>query len=128
MASIKKLEHSKLIIEKELSIYLKNLFFEPKLARIHIVLRDEIHLFIRYNNHDEYAYSVFFSKVELDRCRFDNYDDRWNISTKPHHFHPRHNKIGVSSPMNGNPENDIPLICKLIKSGELLSADLRFTK
>ncbi len=127
MSSIKKLERSKLIIEEELSIHLRKIHFEPKLARIHIILRNEINLFIRYNNHDEYSYSVLFSKVELDRCRFDNYDDRWNISTKPHHFHSRFNKIGVSSPMNGNPENDIPLICELIKSGELLSVDLRFS-
>ena len=53
MLSIKKLEHTKLIIERELSIYLKNLYFEPKLARIHIILRDETQLFIRYNNHNE---------------------------------------------------------------------------
>lgn len=110
MSGIKKLERSKFIIEKELSVYLNNLHFEPKLARIQIILRDEIILFIRYNNHDEYAYSVYFSKIELDRCTFDNYDDRWNTSTKPHHFHPRHTKIGVSSPMNGNPEKDILLI------------------
>lgn len=32
MSSIKKLERSKLIIEKELSISIKNLYFEPKLA------------------------------------------------------------------------------------------------
>jgi len=127
MSSIRKLERSRLIIEGKLSIHLKKIHFEPKLARIHIILRNEISLFIRYNNHDDYAYSVLFSKVELDRCRFDNYDDRWNISTKPHHFHPRYNKLGFSSPMNGNPENDIPLICEFIKSGELLSTDLRFS-
>lgn len=91
MSSIKKLERSKLIIEKELSIYIKNLYFEPKLARILVILRDEIHLFIQYNNHNEYAYSIIFSKIDIDRSRFDNYDDRWNVSTKPHHFHPRHN-------------------------------------
>jgi len=53
MSSIKKLERSKLIIEEGLSIYLKKIHFEPKLARIHIILRNEISLFIRYNNHDE---------------------------------------------------------------------------
>lgn len=126
MSSIKKLERSKLIIEKELSIYIKNLYFEPKLARILVILRDEIHLFIQYNNHNEYAYSIIFSKIDIDRSRFDNYDDRWNVSTKPHHFHPRHNKLGFLSPMNGNPEHDIPLFCKFVKSGKLFSPDFQF--
>ena len=126
MSSIKKLEHTKLIIEKELSIYLKNLYFEPKLARIHIILRDETQLFIQYNNHNEYAYSIIFSKIELDRVRFDNYDDRWNVSTKPHHFHSRYNKVGLFSSMNGNPERDISLFCKYVKSGELLNPELQF--
>lgn len=126
MSSIKKLKRSKLIIEKELSIYLKNLYFEPKLARIHIILRDETKLFIQYNNHNEYAYSILFSKIELDRVRFDNYDDRWNVSTKPHHFHPRYNKVGFYSLMNGNPEHDISLFCKYVKSGELLNPELQF--
>lgn len=33
----------------------------------------------------KYSYTIIFSKFELDRCRFDNYDDRWEVSTKPHH-------------------------------------------
>ena len=34
------------------------------------------------------------SKLELDRVRFDNYDDQWNVLTRPHHYHPRHIKAG----------------------------------
>ena len=47
MSGIIKLEHSKLILEKELSYSLKNLYFEPKLARIRIELRDGILLYIQ---------------------------------------------------------------------------------
>ncbi|MHA1489931.1 MAG: hypothetical protein ACTSRI_09765 [Promethearchaeota archaeon] len=40
MLSLIKLKESKPILEKELSIYIKNLNFEPKLARIRMTLRD----------------------------------------------------------------------------------------
>jgi len=126
MSSIKKLEESKSILEKELSIYIKNLNFEPKLARISLILRDDMNLYIRYNNHDEYSHVIIFSKLELDRVRFDNYDDRWNISTRPHHYHPRYLREGFSSPMNGNHEHDIPIFCNLIKSGHLRSSNFMF--
>jgi len=76
MSSLEKLAKAKSILEKELSIQVKNLNFEPKLARIHIILRDNIQTFVRYNNYDEYSYNIIFSKKELDRCRFDNYDDK----------------------------------------------------
>lgn len=128
MSGIIKLERSKLILEKELSYSLKNLYFEPKLARYRIELRDGILLYIQYNNYDEYSYSIIFSKILLDRCRFDNYDDRWNVSTRPNHFHPRYDKSGYASLMTGDPDNDIKIICDLIKSGKLLSSNHRFIK
>jgi hypothetical protein len=77
-----------------------------------MILRDETHLFILYNNHNEYTYPIFFSKIELDRTRFDSYDDGWKVFTKPHHFHSRYDKIEFFSPMNGNLEHDISLFCK----------------
>jgi len=126
MSSLEKLAKAKSILEKELSIQVKNLNFEPKLARIHIILRDNIQTFVRYNNYDEYSYNIIFSKKELDRCRFDNYDDKWEVKSKPHHFHPRSEKEGFSSPMIGDPEIDIPNLCKLIKSGTLLNKEYRF--
>ncbi len=68
MSSIKKLNRAKSILQECLSILLKTLNFEPKLARIHVILRDNVQLFIRYNNYNEYNYSIIFSKIELDRC------------------------------------------------------------
>jgi len=126
MSSLTKLMESKPILEKELSIYIKNLDFEPKLARIKITLRDGALLYVRYNNYNEYSYAIIYSKLELDRVRFDNYDDQWNVVTRPHHYHPRQCKNGFISPMNGNHKHDIPEFCNLIKSGKLISADFRF--
>lgn len=126
MLGILKLQQAKIIIEQFFSAYLNNLSFEPKLARIFIQLRDGIQFYIRYNNFDQYSYSIIFSKDELDRCRFDNYDDRWKVTTRPNHFHPRYNRFGFSSPMIGDPEKDIPMLCELIISGKLLPKNIRF--
>ncbi len=121
MSSLEKLEKALLILEKKLSISVKLISFEPKLARIHITLRDNTQIFIRYNNHDEYSFTFLFSKEELDRCRFDNYDDRWDISTRSHHFHPRNKKVVIPSKMNGNPDDDMPYFCSLINSGKIMT-------
>ncbi len=64
-------------------------------------------------------YRNIFSKIEFDRCRFDNYDDLWNIPSRPNHFHPRFKKEVISSEMIGKPDKDIPVLCILLKSGKL---------
>ena len=123
---IAKLEQSKLILEKNLSPYIESLVFEPKLARITIYLRNNVIIYIQFNDFGEYGYSIIFSKILLDRCRFDNYDDKWVVSTRPNHFHPRSNKNGYSSPMKGTPNHDMPILCELIKSGKFYSPEFRF--
>lgn len=64
-------------------------------------------------------------EIELDRVRFDNYDDKWNISTKPHHSHPCYNKMGYFNPMNGNLEHVISLFCKPIWCATLLRTTIK---
>ena len=71
-------------------------------------------LYIRYNDHGEYSYHVNFSTDPLDRLRFDNYDDHWPVSTRPHHFHSRNEKNARESPMNGEPDHDMPLLIKYL--------------
>ena len=123
MSSLKKLDKARLLLHQCLSIHLITLNFEPKLARIHAILRDNVQLFIRYNNYEEYSYSIVFSKTALDRCRYDNYDDRWEVPTRPHHFHPRKKLGAIQSKMRGNPEEDIPRLCELIISGKIYEID-----
>jgi len=119
MSSLQKLDKARMLLPQYLSIHLISLNFEPKLARIHAILRDNVQIYIRYNNYGEYSYTIIFSKTSLDRCRFDNYDDRWEVSTRPHHFHPRKKKNAIQSNMTGNPEEDIPYLCDLILSSKL---------
>ena len=126
MSGLSKLERAQILLHHGLSMMITNLAFEPRLARIKVTFRDGTVLFIRYNNHNEYSYSVIFSHLKYDRCRFDNYDDTWEVATRPHHFHPRMNKQGSPSPMNGDPDMDIPLLCDLLKKGKLLHHDCRF--
>ena len=128
MSGIIKLERAKTLLEKNFAKQISNLNFKPKLATISLSLRDGTQIYIRYNNHNQYSYSIIFSAIDLDRCRFDNYDDKWDVSTRPNHFHPRFNKIGFSSPMNGKPDNDLQLLYELIITKKLISKDFRFKK
>jgi hypothetical protein len=126
VSGLEKLRQALTILEKELESILMQLAFEPRLARVHVKLRDGTVLYIRYNNHGEYSYSVIFSSLKYDRCRFDNYDDTWNVSTRPNHFHPRMEKDGVKCPMVGDPTHDIPLLCNLLRKSKLEDQNFRF--
>ena len=46
-------------------------------------------LYIRYNDYNEYSYQLIYSQDYLDRIRYDNFDDRWEVKSKPHYFHPQ---------------------------------------
>jgi len=72
-------------------------------------------LYIQYNDFNEYSYHIQFTQKPNDFIRYDNYDDRWNVKTKPHHLHQRWKKEAITSPMQGKPEMDIPILIKIIK-------------
>ena len=78
-------------------------------------------LYIRYNKFDEYAYHLLLTKRKNDYIRFDNFDDIWPVSTKPHHFHSRFSKSVTESPMTGKPKEDMPKLIQILKS-ELFQA------
>ena len=46
--------------------------------------------------------------------RFDNYDNVWDVPTRPHHFHIRGMESVIERPMIGIPEKDIPNLFKSI--------------
>jgi len=75
-------------------------------------------LYIRFNDFQEYSYQLMYSQQPNDRLRFDNFDDRWPVRTRPHHFHPRHGGDAIESPMTGIPEQDIPILIQMIFPGE----------
>lgn len=61
---------------------------------------------------------MMFSKKKVDRFRYDNYDDKWIVNTRPHHFHPRGQIDAIESPMIGNPIIDIPLLVNFIEKNK----------
>jgi len=84
---------------------------------LRVIFHNEIYLFIRYNDYGEYSYSIIFSPNPDDQMRFDNYDDIWNVKSRPHHFHVRGMQSVIDSSMNGDPNHDIPiLINKILES------------
>ena len=72
-------------------------------------------LFIRYNEFGEYGYQLIFSKKKDDYIRFDNFDDRWPVKTRPHHYHTRFKASVIESPMKGIPTMDMPELIKIFK-------------
>ena len=124
MKANEKLLVAKELLELNLSEKLSQISIDLTYKQLHIILIDGIHLYIVYNDHGKYSYSIIFSKLDLDRCRFDKYDDHWKVSSHPHHFHPRKTKEAIESPMKGFPEQDMIKLVELLNSGKLKSVKL----
>lgn len=126
MDAISKIKNSKDILEEKIGDLILSLETKIEDFRIDLLLRNGHQVCIQFNNYNQYSYSIIFSKLLLDRCRFDNYDDHWEITTKPHHFHPRYLKEGKKSPMIGDPIKDIHLLGELLISEKLYIPEFRF--
>ena len=96
------------------------------LSRIKIDLSDGASLYVQYNHCNEYSYSIIFSLSSLDRVRFDNYDEKWDLTTNPNHFHPWGEEKAIASPMSGDPMVDMKILVDLINDGKLRSLDPKF--
>ncbi|MHA1647977.1 MAG: hypothetical protein ACTSVL_10425 [Promethearchaeota archaeon] len=60
--------------------------------------------------------NITYSLLDQDLCRFDNYDQQWDVSSRPHHFHPRKIYEARESPMSGNPLEDMEELCLFLRS------------
>ncbi len=119
MSAISKLSEAKSILEQLFDKEINSISLSYDSRKLHIVLKDGIEIYIIYNDQGQYGYNILFSTLDLDRCRFDNYDDKWDVDSRPHHFHPRKKEEAESSKMTGEPKQDIPYLFKMLKSGEL---------
>ena len=124
MSGYEKLVRTREILLDLLKDLIQAMNFEPELARIKIIFRDGVTLFIRYNNYNEYSYSIIYSPGKFDRVRFDNYDDRWEVPTRPHHAPLRGVREGIESAMIGDPEKDLPILATLIRKQKLWDKSL----
>ncbi len=109
------------IINRELRGLISEIDLDEDTGRLKIKLKSGITVFIRYNNYNQYSYVVLFSSQTLDRIRFDNFDDKWEVTSKPNHTHPRYQEGATSSPFSGAPSKDIMNSCNLLRSGDIYS-------
>lgn len=112
MDSRRTLEFARKIIIDDYNKYIKDIILDKDRPVLKIVFHKEIYLYLRYNDYEEYSYSIIFSPNPDDQLRFDNYDNIWDVKTRPHHFHIRGLKKVIESPMIGEPKHDIPIILK----------------
>jgi len=115
MDSRKILEIAYNLVIQNYSKLIREIILDKERPILKIIFNFEVVLYIRYNDFGEYSYSVIFTPNPDDQMRFDNYDDRWDVSTRPHNFHIRGLESSIESPMLGEPNHDIPILLKMIQ-------------
>ena len=126
MTWLVKLQQSFSFIQSNRQKDLQSIDLYPDSGTIKCDLKDGSVLYVRYNRYNQYSYNLIFSSIKYDRARFDNFDDKWNVSTSPHHFHPRYDKSAIESSMNGNPDHDLPLLMDYIRKQLLFDSKIKY--
>ena len=114
MIAIEKLRIAREILLQSFRTYINEVFLSEEHFTLKIIFQKGEQLFIRYNDYQEYSYQFVFSSQIGDFLRYDNFDDRWNVKTRPHHLH-GFDKVVVESKMNGDPHHDMPLLIKSVE-------------
>ncbi|TXT59552.1 MAG: hypothetical protein BAJALOKI3v1_1050002 [Promethearchaeota archaeon] len=112
------LRKARVLIVDLLSDEIRSDKLSENLSQLKVLLKSGIIIYISYNEYGEYGYQINYSPEKNDFSRFDNFDDRWNVSTKPHHFHKGNAEV-IASPMSGEPNHDIPILVKFVKEGTI---------
>lgn len=102
------------LIGSELTHFIKSMDLIDEHFMLKIIFNQGSQLYIRYNEYNEYSYQFFYSQQQNEYIRYDNFDDRWDVKTRPHHFHNRDKKI-ENSFMIGDPNHDIPILISKIQ-------------
>ena len=87
---------------------------DEDLIRCKFILKENIKIYINFNNYNEYSYAIYFSPDPMDRIIIDNYDEKWNVETSPHHLHNRFEREGKRSDFTGDPLSDIAKLIELL--------------
>ncbi len=112
MTGLNKLIVARKILLENLLTKIKIEYVDDERPFLEISFFKGLILYIRYNDYEEYSYQLIYSQKPLDRIRYDNYDDMWNVKSKPHHFHPKGEKTAIESSMNGDPKHDMLILIK----------------
>lgn len=74
------------LINKNLTHFIESMDLLDEHFMLKIRFNQGSLLYIRYNEYNEYSYQFFYSQQINDYIRYDNFDDRWQVLTRPHHF------------------------------------------
>ncbi|MEE9378210.1 MAG: DUF6516 family protein [Candidatus Lokiarchaeia archaeon] len=113
------LQKARALLIKTMNEKIKTDELNEDLSQLKIILKSGHVLYIRYNEFGEYGYQIIYSPKKNDFSRFDNFDDKWDVSTKPHHLHIKGNKNAIASPMKGTPDHDMPILVKFFNEGKI---------
>ena len=114
MDSHANLQLARNIIIKKYNTYIREIILGKDRPVLKVIFNIELILYIRYNDYGEYSYCIIYSPNPDDQMRFDNYDNIWDVKTRPHHFHIRGMQSVIDSPMKGDPNHDIPILLQEI--------------
>lgn len=113
------LQEARLLLIRQLGNEITEDELDEVFSQLKVQFKGGMVLYIRYNEYQEYGYQIVYSLKKGDQVRFDNFDDRWPVTTRPHHFHERGGESVRESPMSGNPSQDIPILIEFIQRGTL---------
>ncbi len=114
MTAINKIIEAQSILVEKLGSDIGSMTLNKRGKELKVILTSGITLYIVYNNYDKYSYSIIYTQSKYDRIRYDNFDDRWDVISKPHHLHTRGANIAKQSPMVGIPSVDIEKIILIL--------------
>ncbi len=109
MDALSKLNHARDILLPKLINNLVCIELSEEHFTLKFLFKNGEQLYIRYNDYNEYSYQIEFSSQIGDFIRYDNFDDRWDVDTRPHHLHNR-NKEVITSNMLGIPNHDMSIL------------------
>ncbi|OLS19915.1 MAG: hypothetical protein HeimC2_39410 [Candidatus Heimdallarchaeota archaeon LC_2] len=107
MSAIDKILEVQSILIEQLGSDITSFTLNKSGKELKFILISGIVLYIVYNDYDQYSYSIIYTQSKYDRIRYDNFDDRWDVVTRPHHLHIRGSNKTEQSEMTGLPNSDM---------------------
>jgi len=101
-------EHAAIVEAKEFSA---DQFFFKIRAELRHGYQFQVRIYYNFG-HEDYAYQLF--KEDAPILRWDNKEEFRNLKTYPHHHHTDGGNV-LSSPLMGNPQEDIALVLRAIE-------------
>jgi hypothetical protein len=115
MGTIEKLEKARELLVPSLIRTITGVHLSDEHYTLRIDFEQHSILYVKYNDYQEYSYQILLSHQGSKSIRYDNFDDRWDVSSRPNPVHMA-DKTVVASPMNGDPVHDMPLLIKVIQA------------